>query len=237
MSPALPLGGHLYLGQKGTFLLCVDTVAQFRAYLDHSGQPPGYADSLRGRPNHPVVWVSWREALAYCEWLTGVLREWDGAPQPLAGLLREQGWRISLPSEAQWEKAARGTDGRVFPWGDEPDPERANYDETGIGATSAVGCFPDGASPYGLLDMSGHVYEWTRSLWGKDWEKPQYGYPYNPHDGREKLDAPDEIRRVVRGGSFIIDRRLVRCAYRSSRNPNDRSLSFGFRVCASPDLL
>ena len=216
------------------------TVAQFRAYVDDSGQAPGEPYSLRGRSNHPVVYVSWREALAYCGWLTEKLREWDDAPQPLAGLLREQGWRISLPSEAQWEKAVRGADGRIYPWGDDPDPDCANYNVTVIGSTttSAVGCFPGGASPYGLLDMSGNVYEWTLSLWGEDSEKPQYGYPYDPQDGRERLDAPDTMyHRMVRGGSSSDGRWSVRCAYRSSWSPLNRLSDVGFRVCASPALL
>jgi formylglycine-generating enzyme required for sulfatase activity len=140
------------------------TVAQFRAFVEDSGYQPEDEASLQGLPNHPVVNVSWYEALKYCNWLTKRLREWQGTPEPLATLLCREGWRVSLPSEAEWEKAARGTDGRIYPWGDKPDPERANYDETGINTTSAVGCFLAGASPYGCLDMAGNVWEWTMSL-------------------------------------------------------------------------
>jgi formylglycine-generating enzyme required for sulfatase activity len=120
-------------------------------------------------PNHPVVGVTWYEALAYCRWLTEQLQIWEGTPKPLAALLRAGvGWTVRLPTEAEWEKAARGMDGRISPWGNMPDSNRANYDNTGIGGTSAVGCFSGGASPYGVLDLSGNVWEWTQSLWGKD---------------------------------------------------------------------
>ena len=123
------------------------TVAQFQAFVKDSGFEPGDPDCLRGVPNHPVVWVSWHNARAYCDWLTGQLRAREGMPEPLAGLLREGAegsgpWAVRLPTEAEWEKAARGTDGRIFPWGDAPDPNRANYADTGIIATSAVAASP-----------------------------------------------------------------------------------------------
>ena len=133
------------------------TVAQFRAFVDATEYQPEDENCLRGVPNHPVVCVSWHEARRYCEWLSEQLRVWEGTPEPLASLLRHQGWQVTLPSEAEWEKAARGSNGRIYPWGSEPDPNRANYDDTGINTTSAVGCFPGGASPYMIEDLSGNV--------------------------------------------------------------------------------
>ena len=106
-------------------------------------------------PNHPVVNVTWYEALAFCGWLGEKL-----------------GHPVTLPTEAQWEKAARGPDGRRYPWGPEITPQHANYDETGIGTTSAVGVFPLGASPCGALDMSGNAWEWCLTRWREDYTQP-----------------------------------------------------------------
>ncbi|MBI3243302.1 MAG: SUMF1/EgtB/PvdO family nonheme iron enzyme [Chloroflexi bacterium] len=199
------------------------TVAQFRAFAKASGYTPRNEDSLLGPPNHPVVNVTWHEACKYCDWLTEALRRWDGTPQLLARLLREGKWRIVLPSEAEWEKAARGSD-----------PDRANTRETGLYITSAVGCFPGGASPYDVLDLSGNVWEWTRSLWGKDYQKPDFNYPYEAKDGREVMDAPDQGLRVLRGGSFISDDRDARCVARNMGSLRHGNWDFGFRVAASP---
>ena len=213
------------------------TVAQFRAFVEASGREPVDADSLRDPDNRPVRWVTWREAVAYCEWLTGVLRDWKNTPEPLATLICKEGWAVRLPSEAEWEKAARGVDGRQFPWGDDPDPARANCEDTGIGTTSTVGCFPGGASPYGCEDMSGNVWEWTRSLWGKDWEKPDFRYPYVPGDERERLEAGNDVLRVVRGVSFNNDAGLVRCAYRGWLFLDFLNDYLGFRVAVLPMTL
>jgi formylglycine-generating enzyme required for sulfatase activity len=210
------------------------TVAQFRAFIEDVKFTPKDPDCLNGVPNHPVVKVSWPEALAYCRWLTETLRASNKTPEPLATLLRKGDdgrgpWQVTLPSEAEWEKAARGIDGRIYPWGNNPDRNRANYADTGIGGTSAVGCFPAGASPYGVEELSGNVWDWTRSLWGKD-----FGYPYKPSVSRENLDAPDDVRRVVRGGSFNYSRRLVRAAYRNWCSPVSRFNRVGFRLVVSP---
>jgi formylglycine-generating enzyme required for sulfatase activity len=202
------------------------TVAQFRAFVKDSKYEPGDPDSLRGMDNHPVVWVNWHDAQAYCEWLTGQLRAWEWTPDPLARLLRKDNGRIMLPSEAQWEKAARGplegsNPGRIFPWGNDPDPNRANY-ERAIGRTSTVGCFPGGAGPYDIEDLSGNVWEWTRTQWQENYAG------YQP-------DLPVEDRAVVRGGAFSNYERLVRCASRYPNYPLNRSYLIGFRVvCGVP---
>ncbi|MGB3058557.1 MAG: SUMF1/EgtB/PvdO family nonheme iron enzyme, partial [Anaerolineae bacterium] len=169
-------------------------------------------------PNHPAVGVTWYEALACTRWLQ----------ERLAGQIPTR-WRVRLPNEPEWEKAARGgiempaqklmqlvaqgltdegtpllqlnrQERRRYPWGNEPDANRANYDESGIGATSAVGCFAGGASVYGVEELSGNVWEWTRSLGGFDYQKSSYGYPYVASDGRENLAAGSSDLRIIRGG-------------------------------------
>jgi formylglycine-generating enzyme required for sulfatase activity len=175
-------------------------------------------------PNHPILGVTWYEALAYCRWLTERLRGWEDTPEPLAGLLRGEGWQVRLLTEAEWEKAARGSDGLTFPWGDEADADRANYRDSGIGSTSAAGCFPGGGSPYGALDMAGNVWEWCHSLY-----KP---YPYDLQGGHEDLKA--EGLRVLRGGAFGVIEWYVRCAARLRYDPNYGDFDIGFRVVVAP---
>ena len=169
--------------------------------------PRGPQSDVRVKQDHPVTCVSWHDAIAFCNW---------------AG--------VRLPSEAEWEKAARGTDGRIWPWGDrEPNGGLCNFKMT-VGDTIPAGRYPDGRSPYGLLDVAGNVWEWTSSLWGMDASKPEFGYPYEPKDGREDLNLPDAVRRVARGGSFWYDALYMRCAYRAKTYPDYRSGGFGFRV-------
>ncbi|MGE3536030.1 MAG: SUMF1/EgtB/PvdO family nonheme iron enzyme [Candidatus Tectimicrobiota bacterium] len=212
------------------------TVAQFCAFVDESGHEPADRRSLQGQPHHPVVYVSWYDAQAYCQWLTERLRVWEETPEPLATLLREQRWCVMLPSEAEWEKAARGRAGRRYPWGKDIAVERANYGETGIGTTSAVGCFPGGASPFGVEELSGNVWEWTRSLWGGDLFKPTFVYPYNAEDGREDLQASADMLRVLRGGAFWADPPNVRCAYRLGSVARGVGSLVGCRVGVRPCL-
>jgi formylglycine-generating enzyme required for sulfatase activity len=186
-------------------------VAEFKAFIQDSGyQAQAPWEKYSSLANHPVVAVTWHDAMAYCRWLADRLRNWQDMPQPLASLLREEGWQVHLPSEAEWEKGARGVGGRIYPWGEEADPDRGNYADVGIGATSAVGCFPGGASPYGALDMAGNAWEWCQSLY-----KP---YPYRADDGREDLRGSGD--RVVRGGAFDNPAIDVRSAIRIRLRPD-----------------
>jgi iron(II)-dependent oxidoreductase len=146
------------------------------------------------------------------------------------------GQDIRLPTEAEWEKAARGPDGLIYPYGNEFDAEKGNMSETGIGQTSAAGMFPDGAGPYGVLDMSGNVWEWTISLWGEGFEVTTGKYPYIADDGREDISAPPTARRVLRGGSWDDDGWAARAAFRLRNSTVFRYYNIGFRlvVCSSP---
>jgi len=216
------------------------TTAQFQLFITESGYPFSLPALLPERKNHPVTGVQWADAMAYCRWLHQVLAASDRTPAWLRSLLKgKEGWRVTLPSEAEWEKAARGSaDGenpkRLFPWGDGFDAGKANLKEAGIGTTSSVGCFPGGASPYGVQDLAGNVWEWTRSMWGEEEYRVHYPYPYNPCDGRESRQ-PDRINalRVLRGASYNNYQRYARCATRRSPFPELKSSARGFRVAIS----
>jgi len=135
-----------------------------------------------------------------------------------------------LPSEAEWENACRGTDARIYPWGNEtPTRQLANFGGN-EGTLTDVGNYPEGKSSYGLLDMAGNVWEWTSSLWGKSYDKPDFGYPYDAKDGRENLDVSHKILRSLRGGAFNYDVDYVRCARRYGYFPGNRVNDVGFRV-------
>jgi formylglycine-generating enzyme required for sulfatase activity len=221
------------------------TNAQYRAFVEATGYDPsqhwGAADPPLELCQHPVVHVSWHDARAYASWLTERLRERDDLSAELAARLRDEGWVVRLPTEAEWEKAARGDDAWEYPWisgfedGQELplaevfDPEYCNAQETRIRTTSTVGMFPGGASPYGVQDMSGNAWEWCRSVLRE--------YPYCADDGRENVEGMglDDVR-VVRGGSWADDRISARCAYREFNSPDGRANNIGFRVVIAPAL-
>jgi len=201
-------------------------------------QPYWWGHPRWGADNRPLVGVCWYEALAYCSWLTEQLRSGDGAlpvwrdGSVAATTFAPGSLTARLPGEPEWEKAARGPEGNRWPWGDEWTTGRANTEEAGIEQTSAVGVFPAGASPYGVLDVAGNVWEWARSRWGgASIYQPDYTYPYDPEDGREELGGSDW--RVVRGGSWLYDEWLARCAFRLRLSPDFFSYFVGFRVVVS----
>ena len=235
------------------------TAAQFREFVRVSDYEPRDKDSLQLPDNWPVVWISWYDALAFTEWLDERWRARDWLPP---------GYRVTLPSEVEWEKAARGgreippmpqvltaaelkttrpppvqpngrtgqdLSRRAYPWGDEPEQEaltpeqvlyRANNKEAGVGQPCAVGSFPAGAGPYGPLDLSGQVWEWTRSIYGqKD--------TYPPAPKYEIIDSRNENPMVLRGGSFYQNQNG--CSARVRFNPdNDFLVNDGVRVVVSP---
>jgi hypothetical protein len=196
------------------------TYAQYQAFID---APDGYYhprwwEGLAKREmqpgeqvfriaNHPRENVSWYDAVAFCRWLSAQL-----------------GFRVRLPTEQEWEKAARGTDGRLYPWGNEYQSGYANIDESKFGKngsyylerTTPVGIYPQGASPYGVLDACGNVWEWTLTE------------PERPSDPR----APDGYR-IVRGGSWCDEQGFASALFHYELDPDLRFDAAGFRLAAS----
>jgi formylglycine-generating enzyme required for sulfatase activity len=194
------------------------TVAQYRAFIEDTGHPFD-EQAMSAPPNHPVTRITWPDALTYSRWLESKLRAWEQTPSELQELLNSDG-QVVLPTEAEWEKAARGTDSRVFPWGSQVVASNANFDST---ATTEVGSFSCNECAHGLADMSGNVWELTRS--------PFQDYPYTRDDDREGLS--EDALWVMRGGSFSDSAANIRTAVRGGVDPGVRNETIGFRVVIS----
>lgn len=204
----IPAGEFLYGDDKRKLNLpeywlgkTVVTTAQYLAFVKATGYKGHdyWNRNLADKLNHPAVNVNWEEAQAFCAWASEVIK-----------------LKVGLPSEQQWEKGARGTDGREYPWGNEaPTAQRANYGkEWKIENLAPVGsCSPDGDSPYDLQDMAGNVWEWC-----EDWDDDQ------------------KERRVVRGGAFPDNERDVRGAFRCGLLPDSCDDFIGFRCLLSSPL-
>jgi iron(II)-dependent oxidoreductase len=176
------------------------TNALYRRFIEATGRaaPQYWNDSEWNETNQPVVGVNWGDANAYCSW---------------AGK--------RLPTEAEWEKAARGTDGRKYPWGEQWDNSRANSNESKLGKTVAVGSYPGGVSPYGAHDMAGNVWEWVA-----DWYDANY---YQSASSRNPRGPDSGQRRVLRGGSWVSVPRGLRTSGRGLSGPANRDDYIGFR--------
>lgn len=209
------------------------TVGEFRQFLDEGGyqdgglwcrdglkwletadrhQPNNWDDAIwSGSSELPVVGVSWYEASAYCRWLSEI-----------------PGLHYRLPREAEWEKASRGEDGRMYPWGDEFDSKLCNMNEGDYGKTTPVGLFsPRGDSPYGCSDMAGNVSEWTASRF-----EP---YPFDTEsiDPEGRYNESTASLRVLRGGSWHSNALRVRTTSRGMNDPWFTDNDVGFRIALS----
>ncbi|MEM7180299.1 MAG: formylglycine-generating enzyme family protein [Spirochaetota bacterium] len=188
------------------------TQKMWSEFIEHTGYE--WADRNRAWPDGltvdmyklPATWVTWHDARSFCEWAN-----------------------VRLPSEAEWEKAARGSNGQVYPWGDTvPDESLANFNQL-VGHANEVDRYEKGKRPYGIYDMAGNVFEWTNTIWGSKKDNPEFGHPYSANDGREETDDL-KIMRVVKGGGWKYSHDLIRAAYRDWNEPQFRGSCLGFRV-------
>jgi formylglycine-generating enzyme required for sulfatase activity len=193
--------------------------------IDKRNQPFWWGDPKWGASNRPVVGVCWYEVFAFCKWLGAKFR------QAGSHILKDE-YILRLPTEAEWEKAARGPGAYRWPWGNEWQEDCANTKEAELNQTTPVGMFPKGLSGYKVDDMAGNIWEWTKTRWGrKSVFEPDYNYPYDPKDGREEISGPD--LRVLRGGSWGSNQWGARCACRGRFIPDYFNYSVGFRVVVS----
>jgi formylglycine-generating enzyme required for sulfatase activity len=195
------------------------TNAQYAVYLERTGaaEPPYWRDRRFSSPDQPVVGVSWEDAQAFCQWLG---ETWSR--------------QVMLPSEAQWEFAARGPEGRKYPWGDEPpDATRACFGlDFEKGQPAAVGSFPAGKGPFGTLDQAGNVWEWCRDAWDeKDYARRtrSAGETVAP-----VMKGDEGSTRVLRGGGWVYPSGNLRAAFRSWLPARYRYDFIGFRVAVAP---
>jgi len=202
------------------------TEGEFEAHLSElypggrETEPRFWRDERYNSPSQPVVGVSWFEARAYGSWLSA-----------------QTGRVFRLPSEVEWEAAARGEEGRLYAYGAAFDVTKGNVLGARLKRTTPVGVFVEGDTLEGASDMAGNVCQWTTSAWGGDDEMiPGYAYPYDASDGREDLTAGSDVHRVVRGGSWYYYDFLARAAYRFRFGPGSRAFYVGFRVVRSAPI-
>lgn len=192
------------------------TNAQYEEFVKYTKHPAPQKGGWFGKVppkdklDHPVVGVSWYDALAYCQWLS-----------------QQSNHLYRLPTEAEWEKAARGTDGQLYPWGNEWDADRCNCAAT---QTAPVTAYLAGQSPYTCCDMIGNVWEWTSTLWGMNLLESSFPYPYQFDDGREDLTMDTSYHRLFRGGCFDDEVTRLRSSTRGWFTPNHQDKRRGFRV-------
>ncbi len=176
--------------------------------------PRHWTDERFNRPAQPVVGITWLEAQAYCRWLS-----------------HQSGRRFRLPSEVEWEAAARGAAGRRYAWGDDFDPSRGNVISTHVMRTTPVGIFSEGDTPEGVCDLTGNAADLTLSGWGADAGDPDRRYPYAADDGRESPDVGLLPYRVGRGGGWWDNDASSRAACRTVYHFTETGDNLGLRLC------
>lgn len=184
------------------------TVAQYTIFTNATNRVAPF--DFPQKSGYPVVNVSWYDASVFCRWASDLTDK-----------------QVRLPTEAEWEKAARGTDGRLYPWGNEFDAARLNCAEAKLPGTTPVDGFAGGASPYGAWDMAGNVWEWV-----EDWYKPDY---YTERVTQNPQGPETGYYKALRGGAWFSDRAHVRAADRTHFNPENRYDYVGFRIVLIPD--
>jgi serine/threonine-protein kinase len=180
------------------------TVAQYTVFTNASNLPAPF--DFPQKSEHPMTNVSWYDAMVFCRWASDLT-----------------GKQVRLPTEAEWEKAARSNDGRIYPWGDEFDASRLNCSENQGTGTTPVNKFPSGASNCGALDMAGNVWEWVQ-----DWHSPTY---YADSPDKAPAGPGEGTLRVLRGGSWLsADAAMLTCSHRHKVPADTYSYGIGFRI-------
>jgi len=210
------------------------TNSQFNTFLINSNYKCKYKYPKNDH-NHPVTWVTWHDAIAYCEWLNKSLKSRIthnnsvNLSKDFKNLINDNNYQICLLSEKEWLYAAT-LDKNIYPWGNKVSVNCCNFKTSKLNKTCPVGCYIEGISENGLFDLSGNTWEWLRTKWGPRFEERKYKKTNTISDDRDNIYTEKKFLRAMKGGSFAVEYKRLKINFEDAVTPESSDDADGFRI-------